>query len=57
MTKEERDRRVDEILGRYEALGATVVSDEETLCRLLESLGAVDSDQQVGRYVSAYLGA
>jgi len=57
MTREERDRIVDELLGRYEALGATVVSDEDTLCRLLESLGAVDGDQQVGRYVWAYLSA
>lgn len=38
MTREEKAHVADEVLSRYERLGATVVSDDSTLCRLLKSL-------------------
>ena len=38
VTREEKEQAVDSTLERYEHLGATVVSDDQTLCRLLRTL-------------------
>ncbi len=55
MTREEKDRAVDSVLARYEHLGATVVSDDQTLCRLLQTLEFSDADRDVGEYLCSFL--
>ncbi len=55
MTREEKEQAVDSVLARYEHLGATVVSDESTLCRLLQTLGCSDTDKTVGEYLCSFL--
>ena len=55
MTREEKEQAVDSVLARYEHLGATVVSDESTLCRLLQTLKCSDTDRDVGQYLCSFL--
>ncbi len=55
MTREEKERAVDGVLERYEHLGATVVSDDQTLCRLLQTLEFSDADKDVGEYLCSFL--
>jgi hypothetical protein len=55
VTREEKDRAVDSVLTRYEHLGATVVSDDLTLCRLLRTLEFSDADRDVGEYLCSFL--
>ena len=55
MTREEREQAVDSALERYEHLGATVVSDDQTLCRLLGTLEFSDADRDVGEYLCSFL--
>ena len=55
VTREEKDRAVDSVLARYEHLGATVVSDDQTLCRLLQTLEFSDADRDVGEYLCSFL--
>jgi hypothetical protein len=55
VTREEKDKAVDSVLARYEHLGATVVSDESTLCRLLQRLECPDTDRAVGEYLCSFL--
>ena len=55
MTREEKEQAVDSVLSRYEHLGATVVSDDSTLCRLLQTLGCSDADRDVGEYLCSFL--
>jgi len=55
VTREEKEQAVDSVLARYEHLGATVVSDESTLCRLLQTLGCSDTDKTVGEYLCSFL--
>ena len=55
MTREEKEQAVDSVLARYEHLGATVVSDESTLCRLLQRLECPDTDRAVGDYLCSFL--
>ncbi|NLE22448.1 MAG: hypothetical protein GX624_06680 [Actinobacteria bacterium] len=55
MTREEKERAVDAVLSRYECLGATVVSDDDALCRLLQSLEFSDADRDVSEYLCSYL--
>ena len=55
MTREEKEQAVDSVLARYEHLGATVVSDESTLCRLLGRLECPDTDRAVGEYLYSFL--
>jgi uncharacterized protein YcbX len=57
VTREEKDRAVDSVLARYEHLGATVVSDDQTLCRLLQTLEFSDADRDVGEYLCSFLTA
>ena len=57
MTREEKERAVDSVLARYEHLGATVVSDESTLCRLLQTLKCSETDAAVGEYLCSFLTA
>lgn len=55
MTREEKELAVDSLLDRYEHLGATVVSDDQTLCRLLRMLECSDADRDVGEYLCSFL--
>ncbi len=55
MTREEKERAVDSLLERYEHLGATVVSDDSTLCRLLQTLEFSEADRDVGEYLCSFL--
>lgn len=55
VTREEKDRAVDSVFARYEHLGATVVSDDQTLCRLLQTLEFSDADRDVGEYLCSFL--
>lgn len=57
MTHEEKERAADEVLARYEHLGATVVSDDQTLCRLLQTLEFSGADRDVGEYLCSFLTA
>jgi hypothetical protein len=55
VTREEKEQAVDSTLSRYEHLGATVVSDDQTLCRLLQTLEFSGADRDVGEYLCSYL--
>ena len=55
VTREEKERAVDSALVRYEHLGATVVSDDQTLCRLLQTLEFSEADRDVGEYLCSFL--
>lgn len=55
MTREEKEQAVDAVLARYEHLGATVVADDQTLCRLLRTLQLSATDRDVGDYLCSFL--
>ena len=55
MTREEKESAVDSVLARYERLGATVVSDDGILCRLLRTFEFSDADRDVGEYLCSFL--
>ena len=58
MTREEKNTAVETVLSRYDSLGSTLVSDDQSLCRLLSTLhmdNAVDRD--VGDYLCSFLTA
>jgi hypothetical protein len=57
VTREEKERAVDSALARYEHLGATVVSDDQTLCRILRTLQLSKADKDVGDYLCSFLTA
>jgi len=55
VTRDERDKAIDKVLGRYAHLGATIVSDDQTLCRLLRMLEFSGPDRDVGEYLCSFL--
>lgn len=55
MTREEKEMAADEVLARYEHLGATVVSDDQTLCRILQTLEFTGADRDVGEYLCSFI--
>ncbi|HTX68949.1 MAG TPA: hypothetical protein VMH50_07345 [Thermoleophilia bacterium] len=55
MTREDKERAADAVLARYEHLGMTVVSDDQILCRLLQTLEFSGADRDVGDYLCSYL--
>ena len=57
VTGEETERALDALLARYEHLGASVVSDDHALYRLLQSLGLTGADSDVGDYLCSFLHA
>jgi len=57
MTHEEKEQAVDEVLARYEQLGATLVSDDVGLCRLLRTLEFSAAGKDVGEYLCSFLTA
>jgi len=46
---------VDAVLASDDHLGATVVSDNQTLCRLLQTLEFSEADRDVGEYLCSFL--
>jgi len=57
VTRKERELVIERLLARYDDVGATIVDDDQTLCRLLNVMHRATADNSVGRYVCAYLGA
>ena len=55
MTRRERTEIVDRVLDRYGRLGALVVADDESLCRLLNALGIDVEDRAIAVYLSSFL--
>lgn len=55
MTREEKDRAVDRILQHYRGVGKTIVSDDQSLCRLLATLDCGRGDRKVGEYLCSFL--
>ena len=61
MTRDEREQTIDRVLAAYRHLGATVgaivVGDDQTLCRLLRMLEFSGPDTDVGEYLCSFLTA
>jgi hypothetical protein len=57
VTREEKELAVESALARYGHLGATVVSDDQTLCRLLQTLEFSGADRDVGEYLCSLITA
>ena len=55
MNSDEKEQTVEQILRRYGNLGATVVSDNESLCRLLSTLKLNRTDRVIGEYLRSIL--
>ena len=55
MNSDEKEQAVEQILRRYGNLGATVVSDNESLCRLLSTLKLNRADRAIGEYLRSFL--
>lgn len=55
VTREEKERAVEAVLARYEYLGATLVADDQTLVRLLQTLELSSTDREVGEYLCSFL--
>jgi hypothetical protein len=55
VTGDGKDRAVNAVLASYQHLGATVVSDDQTLCRLLRTLEFSGADRDVGEYLCSFL--
>lgn len=57
MTREEKEQAVDAVLSRYDHLGATLVADDQTLVRILQTLDLSTNDRAVGDYLCSFLTA
>lgn len=57
VTRKEREVVIERLLARYDDVGAMVVGDDQSLCRLLSMMHRASADGTVGAYVCAYLGA
>jgi hypothetical protein len=57
MTRKERELVVERLLSHYDDVGATIVDDDQCLCRLLTVMQRASANNEVGRYVCAYIGA
>ena len=55
MTREDKQKAEDAVLARYDAVGATIVSDNSILCRLLQGLQLSAADKDVADYLCSYL--
>jgi len=55
MTREERNRVADQILARYRDIGAVVVSDDQCLYRLLNTLECSTAEPKIGEYLCSFL--
>jgi hypothetical protein len=57
VTRQEREQALDALLARYEHLGATLVADDQTLVRILQTLKLSSTDRAVGDYLCSFLTA
>ena len=55
MTRKQKEEVVDRMLGRYDHLGALLVGDDESLCRLLTTLEIGAEDRAIGDYLTSFL--
>ena len=55
LTQKERTEIVDRVLDRYQRLGALLVADDESLCRLLDALEIDLEDREIGNYLTSFL--
>ncbi|MGD0997069.1 MAG: hypothetical protein ABR941_01945 [Thermoleophilia bacterium] len=55
MTRKEKAEIVDRMLDRYDHLGALLVGDDESLCRLLSTLEVGADDREIGDYLTSFL--
>ncbi len=56
MTRRQKTEMVDRMLDRYDRLGALIVGDDVSLCRLLTTLEiGHDEDQRIGDYLRSFL--
>ncbi len=55
MTRKEKAEVVDRMLDRYHHLGALLVGDDESLCRLLATLEIGAEDREIGDYLTSFL--
>jgi hypothetical protein len=55
VTREEKEQAVDAVLSTYAHLGATLVADDQTLVRLLQTLELSTTDREVGDYLCSFL--
>jgi len=55
MTRKEKAEIVDSMLDRYHHLGALLVGDDESLCRLLATLEIGAEDREIGDYLTSFL--
>ena len=55
MTRKEKAEAVDRMLDRYDHLGALLVGDDESLCRLLTTLEIGAEDREIGDYLTSFL--
>jgi hypothetical protein len=55
MTRKEKAEVVDHMLDRYHHLGALLVGDDESLCRLLTTLEIGAEDREIGDYLTSFL--
>ena len=55
MTRKDKAEIVDRMLDRYDHLGALLVSDNVSLCRLLTTLEMGADDRDIGDYLTSFL--
>ena len=57
MTRKQRNQIVERFAELYDDVGALIVGDDESLCRLLGTLHIGVSDRELGDYLCSFLTA
>jgi len=57
VTRRERSEIVDRFIEQYGDLGNLIVSDDDSLCRLLATLEIGVEDHEIGDYLCSFLTA
>ncbi|HJW75130.1 MAG TPA: hypothetical protein VJ787_05615 [Thermoleophilia bacterium] len=57
MTRRQRNEIVDRFAEQYGHIGRLIVSDDESLCRLLATLEIGVTDRELGDYLCSFLTA
>jgi chemotaxis methyl-accepting protein methylase len=55
MTSKQRNQIVERFAEQYQDIGALIVGDDESLCRLLGTLKIGVSDRELGDYLCSFL--
>ncbi len=55
MTRKQRNEIVDRFAEHYQHVGALIVGDDESLCRLLTTLEVGVRDREIGDYLCSFL--